>query len=172
MVRGIRLALPSLVSASRLAMVVPLFGAIVMGRRQAALTWLLAICVTDVVDGVLARRLDAATDAGAFLDVSADFVVVVVGFVALARVGALPSWMLALIGVMFAQFVLSSTRRRPLYDPVGRYYGGLLFAVIAVALVIPDEAVWHVLTLGVLGVTLVSWLSRLWYLRTATPPPR
>ena len=152
-------------------MVVPFYRAIVTGRREAALGWLLAICITDVVDGVLARRLDAATDPGAYLDVSADFLVVAAGFTGLARVGPLPWWTLALIGVMFAQFVLSSTRRRPVYDPVGRYYGGLLFAVIAAALALPDEGVWEVLTLGVLGVTLVSWLSRLGFLRGASARP-
>jgi CDP-diacylglycerol--glycerol-3-phosphate 3-phosphatidyltransferase/cardiolipin synthase len=171
MPRSIRLVLPSLVSASRLLMVVPFFGAMRTGRREAALAWLLILCITDVVDGVIARRLDAATGFGAYLDVSADFVVVVAGFAGLARVGALPWWTLALIGVMFAQFLLSSARRRPVYDPVGRYYGGLLFAVIAMALALPDEGVWHVLALGVLGVTLVSLLSRLRFLRGASRPP-
>jgi len=167
MPRGVRLALPSLVSASRLPLAVPFFGAILAGRREAALAWLLAICVTDVADGVLARRLDARTDVGAYLDVGADFVVVTAGFAGLARAGALPWWILALVGAMFAQFVLSSTRRRPVYDPVGRYYGGLLFGVIAAALAVPDEGVWRVLALSVLGVTLASWISRLRFLRRA-----
>jgi CDP-diacylglycerol--glycerol-3-phosphate 3-phosphatidyltransferase/cardiolipin synthase len=162
--RGTRLALPSLLSASRLVLVVPFFGALVNAHRGAALLWLLAICLTDALDGPLARGLGAATGFGAYLDVTADFVVVAAGFAALGRIGAFPWWILALIGVMFAQFLLSSTRRRPVYDPVGRYYGGLLFGVLAVALAIPDEGVWRVLTLAVAGATFASWLSRLRFL--------
>jgi phosphatidylglycerophosphate synthase len=167
--RGTRLALPSLLSASRLLLAVPFYGALVTGHRWVALLWLLAICLTDALDGPLARRLSANTGLGAYLDVSADFAVVAAGFAALARIGAFPWWTLALIGVTFAQFVLSSTRRQPVYDPVGRYYGGLLFAVLAVALAIPDEGAWRVLTLVIAGVTLASWLNRLRFL---SRPPR
>jgi len=150
---------PSAVSVSRVALAVPFGLALHDGRRVLALAWLGIAALTDVADGFLARRLRASTGLGAYLDASADFVVVMVGLVALGGLG-FPRWPLGVVIAMFVQFLLSSGRARPRYDPVGKYYGGLLFVVVAAATAFPDLAVWNALADFILGITLVSWVSR------------
>ena len=158
-----RLAAPSLVTAGRAALVIPFGLALYDGRPVAALAWLGLAAASDVADGFLARRLRACTGFGAYFDATADFLVVMAGLAGLAA-GGFPAWPLAVVVVMFAQFVLSSGRGRPRYDPVGKYYGGLLFAVIAAGAALRDFAVWYALAVFVLAITLLSWVSRLNFL--------
>jgi hypothetical protein len=51
--------------------------------------------------------------------------------------GVYPFWLLLILAEMFAQFLLTSSRKAPRYDMLGKYYGVFLFAAIAVTLVFP-----------------------------------
>jgi CDP-diacylglycerol--glycerol-3-phosphate 3-phosphatidyltransferase/cardiolipin synthase len=68
--------------------------------------------------------------------------------------------MLLLIVAMFAQFVLTSRLARPIYDPVGKYYGVFLFCAVGVTLVLPYAAVRQAVLVGILGFTAASVISR------------
>jgi len=68
--------------------------------------------------------------------------------------------MLLLIGAMFLQFILTSGLRRPVCDPVGKYYGVFLFAAIGVTLALPDFAVCYTLLISILGLIVASVASR------------
>lgn len=73
----------NLVTIGRLVLTVPLLGMIVAdGASWPAVTLWIALCVTDGIDGVLARR-QGTTRSGAFLDPLADKVLVLGGMVAL-----------------------------------------------------------------------------------------
>jgi len=58
------------------------------------------------------------------------------------------------------QHPLTSGLRRPVYDPVGKYYGVFLFAAIGVTLALPDFAVRYTLLISILGLTVASVASR------------
>ena len=58
------------------------------------------------------------------------------------------------------QHSLTSGLRRPVYDPVGKYYGVFLFAAIGVTLALPDVAVCYTLLISILGLTVASVASR------------
>ena len=58
------------------------------------------------------------------------------------------------------QHTLTSGLRRPVYDPVGKYYGVFLFAAIGVTLALPDFAVCYTLLISILGLTVASVASR------------
>lgn len=127
-------------------------------------TWTICLflftCVTDALDGHLARRLGVSSSLGAYLDATADFLLVLTAFSAFVMKRIYPFWTLLLIGSMFLQFILTSRLRRPLYDPVGRYYGAFLFAAIGVTLAFPKPAVYYAMLIGVLGLTVASVASR------------
>jgi CDP-diacylglycerol--glycerol-3-phosphate 3-phosphatidyltransferase len=127
-------------------------------------TWTICIflfaCLTDAFDGYLARRLGAHQFLEPYSDATADFLLVLAAFSAFVIKGVYPLWTLLLIGAMFLQFILTSGLRRPIYDPVGKYYGVFLFAAIGVTLVLPDFAVCYTVLISILGLTVVSVASR------------
>ena len=103
-----------------------------------ALCIFLVAVLTDALDGHVARRLVGASPfLGPYSDAVADFFLVLAAFSAFALKGLYPFWMLLLIVVMFAQFVLTSKLARPIYDPVGKYYGVFLFCAVGVTLLCP-----------------------------------
>ena len=69
-------------------------------------------------------------------------------------------WISVLIVAMFTQFILTSRLERPIYDPVGKYYGVFLFCTIGVTLVFPKPIVYNAVLVGILGFTVVSVTSR------------
>jgi CDP-diacylglycerol--glycerol-3-phosphate 3-phosphatidyltransferase/cardiolipin synthase len=123
-------------------------------------------CLTDALDGFLARRLGVSQFLGPYFDATADFLLILAAFSAFAIKGMYPFWTLFLIGAMFLQFILTSGSERPVYDPVGKYYGAFLFAAIAVTLLWPDFAVCHTVLISILGLTVASVASRSVFLRS------
>ena len=143
------------------------------GADTAALLLLGFAALTDVADGWVARRLRATSAAGAYLDVTVDFLLVSGGLGALAARGVYPSWLVLVPGLVFAVFLLSSGPRRPVYDPVGKSYGGLLFGVLVASVLLPDFAV-HAVFLGtILAISVLTLVSRTrWLLERTDGVPR
>lgn len=71
--------------------------AILQGRYDRALLLFFLAGISDVVDGLLARRLDEATRVGAYFDPIADKILLVVIYVCLGLARAIPWWMVALV---------------------------------------------------------------------------
>ena len=157
---GARRAVPSLVSASRVAAAPVLYHLIIAGRFREAVVLLGAAAATDVLDGTLARRLGAVTRAGAWIDVTADFALIAAGLMGLVVAGAVPAWVPLLAALMFAQFIVSSRGAGPVYDPIGRYYGGFLYGVLAAILVAPDFAISTAAPIAVAAMTAAALGSR------------
>jgi phosphatidylglycerophosphate synthase len=122
-------------------------------------------CLSDALDGWLARRCRVSPSLGPYADAAADFVLVVSAFSAFVLRGVYPSWTLALLGLMFLQFVLTSGSERPRYDPFGKYYGVLLFGLAGVTLAFPVPVVSRLTPVTLLGLTVVSLASRIAFLR-------
>lgn len=115
--------LPNLLTIFRLLMVPVTVQLILEGRLEWALWVFLLAGVTDAVDGILARVLDARTTLGGFLDPLADKALLVSVFVALGWSGVLPSWIVTLVvfrdalivgGAILYQMVIGDLRMRPL----------------------------------------------------------
>ncbi len=129
-------------------------------------TWTLCIFVfavsTDALDGYVARRVGGVSIPflGPYSDATADFILILAAFWAFWMEDLYPFWVLPLFILMFAQFVLTSRLDRPIYDPVGKYYGFFLFGAIGVTLVLPDTAVCHAVLIGILGFTAAVVISR------------
>jgi phosphatidylglycerophosphate synthase len=178
------------------------------GAQGVALALLALAVLSDVLDGPLARRLEAvrpvacasgavasgATASGAvasgapasraaasgaapagpvdagrrlggYLDVGADAIFLVSGLTALWVVGAAPGWLPLVAVGMLARFLATPTSAGPLYDPVGRHYGSLLYAVLAVRLAGVPAPVWTATLSAVVLATVASLFGRTWFLR-------
>ena len=122
--------LPNVLTLGRL-LVVPFFAAVLLldtdsdGARLLAAGLFVLACVTDVVDGRLARSRGQITDFGIMADPIADKALVGTALVGLSLVGALPWWATAVVlGREVAVTVMRSLLARHGMIPASR--GGKL----------------------------------------------
>lgn len=160
-------------SVVRAGLALPFAWALIAGAEGMALAlWLLA-AGSDVLDGRLARRsagFGGPSDAadrriGAHLDVGADAVFTLSGLITLAWLGAVPAWLPLIAVAMLARFVGTASLGRLVYDPVGRHYGTLLYAVLGVWILGAPATVRAGFLMAVVLATMASFLSRTLFLR-------
>ncbi len=99
-------------------MVVPLIWLITTERMHAAFWLLLAAGLSDALDGFIAKRFNARTELGAYLDPIADKTLLDGIYVALALAGWLPAWLAMLVvgrDVLIVLGVVLIQRRDPLF---------------------------------------------------------
>jgi CDP-diacylglycerol--glycerol-3-phosphate 3-phosphatidyltransferase len=107
----------------------------------------LGVFLTDFWDGRIARYLNVASPAGAWLDVTGDFVYIFAGLLALWSNGWVAVWFLGIVAMKFAEFIITSRwhtqrTRQPVMDPAGRFIAGLMYLM----------PVMVYLTVGIMGV--------------------
>lgn len=125
--------LPNALTLGRL-LVVPFLALLLVvggtshGTRLMAATLFAVACLTDVVDGHLARSRNQVTDFGVMADPLADKALVGTALVGLSLLGALPWWATAaILGREVAVSVMRSLLARRAMIPAGR--GGKLKAL-------------------------------------------
>jgi CDP-diacylglycerol--glycerol-3-phosphate 3-phosphatidyltransferase len=123
--------------------------------------FLLAI-LTDAFDGYFARKLKVSSDYGAYFDIIADFILVLIAFLTFVIIGIYPYWLLFLIILVFLQFILTSRFNVLIYDPIGKYYGAFLFAIILITLISPS-AFYNFLLATTVLFTAISLISRCFF---------
>lgn len=105
------MTIPNLITIARLIMV-PIVIVMIMQQRWAAAFVLFVVAgVSDGVDGFIARHFDMKSEFGAYIDPIADKALLVSIYVALAVVGAIPSWLAIVVvsrDVMIVSAVLLS----------------------------------------------------------------
>jgi CDP-diacylglycerol--glycerol-3-phosphate 3-phosphatidyltransferase/cardiolipin synthase len=113
-----------------------------------------------LLDGYLARKMDVSSSMGAYFDTAADFVLLLTAFTAFVIKGIYPSWILVLIIFMFLQFVLTSKMRILVYDPIGKYFGTILFGAALITLIFENTSLYGIITVFILLFGVISLLSR------------
>jgi cardiolipin synthase len=90
-------SLPNVITLGRL-LAVPLMVWLVLSDRMTTAFWVfVAAGVSDGVDGYIAKRFDAVTKLGSYLDPLADKAMLVTIYVTLGIAGEAPSWLVILI---------------------------------------------------------------------------
>ena len=116
--------LPNLITLARLLAVPVTVYLILQGHHAAAFWIFIAAGVSDAVDGVLAKRLNAVSEIGAYLDPLADKALLVGVYIALDRVDHIPTWLVFLVvfrdvliigGAILFQTITHSLKMDPLY---------------------------------------------------------
>lgn len=157
--------LPHTLSTLRFALAPFVFLAIQKGYLDISILLVAVAVLTDVADGWLARRIKSPSALGSYLDVFADFGFLFAACAALALKKVYPFWLLLIMLMMFLQFVLRPKRGRLVYDPVGKYYGAVLYSVVLLTLLAPDLALAQALFLFVLFMTAASLFTRVFLAR-------
>lgn len=116
--------IPNLISLGRL-MVAPLAVWLILSYRMEEAFWLfVAAGVSDAVDGFIAKRFNATTPLGGYLDPIADKVLLVSVYVTLGVAGYIADWLVIMVvfrdvlilgGAVFFYMVTQSLSMRPVY---------------------------------------------------------
>jgi phosphatidylglycerophosphate synthase len=120
----------------------------------------LSLLCTDWLDGYLARRFGLCSRLGTYFDVTTDFIFVFCMFITFNSKGFVPEWVLVLITIVFAQFMITSIYSDKIYDPVGKYYGSLLYGAIGLRFILSGQFFYDVATVGITGFAAATILSR------------
>jgi len=120
---------------------------------------------SDIIDGYLARRLNATSNKGAYLDVTADFILILTCFTAFIIRGWYPPLILLMITVMFLIFIATSNLKKPVYDPLGKYLGSVLMGIILLSFVVHDIFLRKVMLTIFIIFSLVSIIIRILFFK-------
>src|SRR3546814_1151729 len=138
--------------------------------------WLFVLaCVSDAVDGYIAKRFDMRTTLGVYLDPIADKAMLVSAFLSLGLQGYLASWLVILV-VFRDLFIVGGvlltyamTERRPQVAPLWISKFNTLMQILLIAQVlalvghgIPDRTVTMALSWMVAATTFASGAAYLW----------
>jgi CDP-diacylglycerol--glycerol-3-phosphate 3-phosphatidyltransferase/cardiolipin synthase len=163
-VRGVGLgSLAHLLTGVRLGSAPFIYAWIVEGSIELAAAAIGAAMLTDLVDGPLIRRFGRPSKAGAWFDVWADFLVIVSAFAGFAAVGILSFWPLVPIGASYALFIATAGLGPAMYDPIGRYIGGILMLGALGVLLAHDIVMQQAVALTVVIACLMTMVVRITY---------
>jgi phosphatidylglycerophosphate synthase len=119
---------------------------------------------SDFADGYISRKIRAKSNFGANLDIVVDFIFINGMYLTFILSGIYSAWIMVLIIFMFVQFLLTNhASRKTIYDPIGKYYGSLLFGGIGLTLLFPTQIMYNIVTVGIIVSTVAVILSRLLY---------
>ncbi len=131
---GVLRLIPSVVTSSRIVITAFLVTSLLEGGW--GFPFFAFACITDLVDGALARRLHAESGFGGVLDASADFLLVLSTSTFLVWSGLVQIWFLPLLVVAFIKFIVS--RVVSISDPLGKHIGTVLFFSLGTVLLFPN----------------------------------
>jgi len=124
----------NLLTGLRLLLIIPVsWGFAIPGALSPWLVFILILLAiaTDLLDGIVARRLGTASARGMLFDHTTDFLFVTSGLAALAYIHIIPPFLPILIVIAFSQYVLDSYflfRQKQLrMSFLGRWNGVLYF---------------------------------------------
>ncbi len=91
--------IPNLLSLSRIFLAIPVFTLTVSEEKYyvSALIIFIIASLTDLFDGLIARKTGQVTDLGKFLDQISDKILINSTFIAMLAIGIIPGWFVALI---------------------------------------------------------------------------
>lgn len=89
--------IPNSLTILRILLIPVYIGFMTYGRFGLALLALLVAGLTDAIDGFIARKLNQRTRLGTFLDPLADKLLLTSGFISLAMLHLVPSWLVILV---------------------------------------------------------------------------
>ena len=155
-------AIPSLITSYRIVILPQLAFAITQGFVLGSYVLFVVAIASDFIDGRIARKLGVTSKFGSYLDSTVDFIFITGIFGVFVNLGVYPNWLLYVMPIMYFQFLITNLIfKKALYDPIGKYYGSLLFAAIGLTLLFPSQFTYNIVTIGIVISTLASIVSRL-----------
>lgn len=151
--------IPSAITGFRFLLAIIFLYLFINDLKIGAIAVFLLAVITDAFDGYSARKFIVESTIGAYLDIFADFFLVLLAFIAFVIREIYPYWLLILIILVFLQFLVTSKFKILVYDPIGKYYGAFLFTIILITLISPS-IYYDFLLIIIVIFTIISLLSR------------
>jgi phosphatidylglycerophosphate synthase len=161
--KAVRSSLPSAVTALRLVAFPFLISSLSNGQSTVASFLFIFAIASDLADGYLAKKLRVCSKIGGYFDAAVDFLFIGGVFLNFVIIGTYPIWVLVLITAMFAQFIVTSTLLKVIYDPIGKYYGSLLYGAIGLTILVSGQTAQNIILSSLLVVSAISFSCRLLY---------
>ncbi len=174
------MSLPNLLTIARILLVPLAVWLIINDRFAAAFAVFVIAGVTDAVDGFIAKRFNAVTELGAYLDPVADKLLLVSIYVALGVQDFLPNWLVILVvsrdvmiigAVILSWLVDNPVRIRPLVLSKANTVAQITFAALVLGLLAferfsPGIVAWGAAITGLLTVAsggqyMFAWLKHM-----------
>ena len=152
--------LPNAITLIRVVLIPFFVDLMIYGYYREALIVFVAACLTDGLDGMIARMTNSKTELGAFLDPMADKLLIVSSFVTLAILAKLPVWLVIIVvsrdiiltlGSMVIYFTGHNLSIKP--SVVGKMTTFLQFLVVTLTLVLVAYGI------ETAALTVISWLT-------------
>jgi len=134
--------LPNYITLFRIVLIPFFINLMIYGYYRPALAVFVAACVTDALDGLIARVTNSITELGALLDPIADKLLILSAFVTLVLLGMLPVWLviivvsrdvLLVLGSLVIYFLGHELKARPSF--IGKATTALQLLVVTLSLV-------------------------------------
>ncbi len=174
------MSLPNLLTIARILLVPVAVWLIINDEFPAAFTVFVIAGITDAVDGFIAKRFNAVTELGAYLDPVADKLLLVSIYVALGVQEFLPNWLVILVvsrdvmiigAVILSWLVDHPVRIRPLILSKANTVAQITLAALALGLLAierfsPGVVFWGAAVTGLLTVAsggqyMFAWLRHM-----------
>jgi cardiolipin synthase len=162
--------LPNYITLLRVILIPFFIDFMVYGYYLEALVVFAAACVTDALDGLIARLTNKKTELGAFLDPMADKLLILSTFVTLALLGKLPSWLVIIVvsrdailtmGSVVIYFTTQNLKIQP--SVIGKVTTVMQLIVVAMSLILMNFSIsvqfMPVLLWATAGVTVASGMQ-------------
>ena len=141
---------------------------------NAAVILFIIICLTDLIDGKVARKMKASSRFGSFFDVIADLIFISSSNIVLSLYGSLPRWFILVILFKFSEFLITSKLIKKygdlkssffVFDHIGRV-AAVNFFLIPGAFMLGYEGLdlryGYILLYITLMLVIISAFSRIW----------
>ena len=89
--------LPNYITLFRIVLIPFFINLMIYGYDREAFIIFVVACITDALDGLIARLTNTQTKLGAFLDPMADKLLIISAFVTLVLLGMLPVWLVIIV---------------------------------------------------------------------------
>lgn len=159
--------LPNYITLLRVILIPFFIDFMIYGYYREALLVFAAACMTDALDGLIARLTKQKTELGAFLDPMADKLLILSAFVTLVFLGHLPIWLVIVVvsrdailtmGSLIIFFTTGSLKIQP--SIIGKVTTVMQLAVVTLSLILMnygiDMGFVLVLQWATAGVTIAS----------------
>jgi phosphatidylglycerophosphate synthase len=157
--------IPWVITALRVAVLPFLILSFVLGFTLASYTLFLFAISTDFLDGYYAKRFNVSSKRGAYFDATADFLFVSAMLSVFVFEGYYSLWILLLVVFVFVQFILTNTvSKQVVYDPVGKYYGSLMYGAVGLTLLFQEQPLYEIVTWGIVVSSTACLVSRAYLL--------
>jgi len=140
---GVRMNLPNYITLFRIVLIPFFINLMIYEYYREALAVFVIACLTDALDGMIARLTHSMTELGALLDPLADKLLILSAFVTLVLLGMLPVWLVIIVvsrdvilvlGSLVIYFLGHDLKARP--SIIGKTTTALQLLVVILALLL------------------------------------